>query len=178
MIGRARLLGMVTLVAGMAASWTPEARGYSAGAPDNPTCNTCHNGGTAPTVSFMSNNAAVTTLAVPRGSVMTLALRVKSNGPSQKAAGFNVTSTSPAVVLGVPPGPGIKMMRAEVTHSTRRPNDVNGIADFPFTVAASSSATCGSTTTLKGLGNSVRGVGTTFGNKAAPATLAVTVICP
>jgi hypothetical protein len=178
MNGNARLLGIVTLVVGMAALWPQEAWSYSSGAFDNPTCNTCHNGGTAPTVSFMSNNAAVTTLAVPRGSVVTLALRVKSNSPIQKAAGFNVTSTSPAVVLRVPPVPGIKMIGAEVTHSMRRQNDANGIADFPFTIAASSSATCGSATTLKGLGNSVRGAGTTSGNKAAPATLAVTVTCP
>jgi hypothetical protein len=105
MNGNARLLGIVTLVVGMAALWPQEAWSYSSGAFDNPTCNTCHNGGTAPTVSFMSNNAAVTTLAVPRGSVVTLALRVKSNSPIQKAAGFNVTSTSPAVVLRVPPRP-------------------------------------------------------------------------
>src|SRR6266704_1396471 len=110
MIGHARLLGLVTLVVGMAASWPTEVRGYSSGAPDNPNCNTCHVGGTAPSVSFLSNNAAVTSLAVPRGSTVPRTLRVKSNSSVQKSAGFNVTSSNSAVTLGLGAGTGEKII--------------------------------------------------------------------
>ena len=179
MIGHARLLGMVTLVAGMAVSWPPEALGYSSGAPDNPNCNTCHVGGTAPSVSFLSNNAAVTGLSVPRGSTVPLTLRVKSNSPAQKSAGFNVTSPNSAVILGLGAGPGMKIIPpGELTQTSRRANNADGIADFTFNITAKVAATCGSVSALKGQGLSATGNGGVSGARSALTTLVVTVTCP
>jgi hypothetical protein len=179
MIGHARLLGIVTLVAGMAALWPPEAPGYNSGAPDNPNCNTCHIGGTVPSVNFLSNNAAVTALAVPRGSTVQLTLRVKSNSPAQRSAGFNVTSSNSAVTLGPSAGPGEKIIPpGELTQTSRRANNANGIADFTFNITAQAATTCGTVSTLKGQGLSVSGNGGVSGARAASATLVVTVTCP
>ncbi len=179
MIGHARLLGMLTLVVGMAVSWLPEAGGYSSGSPDNPNCNTCHVGGTAPSVSFLSNNAAVTSLAVPRGSRVPLTLRVKSNNPAQRSAGFNVTSPNSAVTLSLGAGSGMKIIPpGELTHTARRANDANGIADFTFNITATAAASCGSVSALKGQGLSASGNGGVSGARSALTTLVITVTCP
>ncbi len=179
MIGHARLLGMVTLVVGMAASWPPEVRGYSSGAPDNPNCNTCHVGGTAPSVSFLSNNAAVTSLAVPRGSTVPLTLRVKSNSSVQESAGFNVTSSNSAVTLGLGAGTGEKIISpGELTQTSRRANNANGIADFTFNITAMAATTCGTVSTLRGQGLSASGNGGVSGARSTLTTLVITVTCP
>ena len=174
--GRARLLSILALVAGMTVSWPPDARSFNSGAHSNPNCSGCHSGPTAPTVIFMLKNAAVTTLAVPRGSTVPLTLRLKST-QAQKNTGFNVASSNSAVTLGVVADPGTQIIPpGEVTHTSRRVTNAQGIADFPFKITAGSGAACGSAATLKGQALATSAAPVT-GGKANTATLAVTVTC-
>lgn len=142
-------------------------------------CSPAHEGNRAPapSVIFISNNAAVTALAVPRGSTMPLTLRLKSGSAAQRNTGFNVASSNSAVTLGVGTDSGTKIVApGEVTHKSRRVTNAQSIADFTFKITAGSAAACGSVSTLKGEGLSTSGA--MSGGRANTATLAVTVTCP
>ena len=172
-----RFLGILALVAGATASWTSDARGFSGGAAGNPVCNSCHSGAPAPSVSFMSNNAAVTALSVPKGSTVQLTLRVKPGNPTQRNTGFNVASSNSTATLSVAADPGTKATAAgEVTQSSRRLTNAQGFADFPFKVTGGNGAVCGSSVLLTGQGLAT--LAPVTGGRAATATLTVTVTCP
>ena len=159
-------------------SWAPEARSFNVGAASTPNCNSCHRGTPPPSVSFMSNQAAVTSLAVPRGSTMPVTLRVKSGNPTQRNTGLNIASPNSAVTLGVVADPGTRIVPpGEVTHTTRRVTNAQGITDFPFKITAASGAACGSVSLLRGQGLATS-ADPVSGGIANTVTLSVTVTCP
>ena len=127
------------------------------------TCNVCHSGGVAPSVSF----SGPTELAV--GATGTYHFEVESMAAKQKAAGFNVAASDGT--LAVVPDQDEQLIGNELTHTMPQDN-VNMVAGWDFTWTAPSAA---GTYTLFGAGNSVNLNGLPTGDRASATTFMVMV---
>ena len=127
------------------------------------TCNVCHSGGVAPSVSF----SGPTELAV--GATGTYHFEVESMAAKQKAAGFNVAASDGT--LAVVPDQDEQLIGNELTHTMPQAN-VNMVAGWDFTWTAPSAA---GTYTLFGAGNSVNLNGLPTGDRASATTFMVMV---
>ena len=126
---------------------------------------TCHIGGVAPAVSFEGPGQ------VAAGAVATFRFVVQSQQPaSQIAAGLDVAAS--AGKLGTVSGQGEQLLGGEITHTTPKDNDANGVASWEFTWQAPAQS---GTATLFGAGNSVNLNSSSFGDAAAATTLQVVV---
>jgi hypothetical protein len=125
-------------------------------------CNSCHSGGTAPTV----------TLDGPAYVLhdSTRAYSFVVSGGQQVAAGLDVSVDDGSLVASEA---GTHLDAGEVTHDAPRLVDGNGDARFTFDFVAPSSA---STVTMYASGNSVDHNGLNFGDLAASTTLTITVV--
>jgi len=125
------------------------------------TCNSCHNGGTAPTVTI----AGPSTVA-PLSS-NTYALKI--SGGQEIAGGLDVSATSGT--LGVT-DIGTQLLSGEITHDNPRNAAADGSVTFTFQWTAPSSA---GSATLYAAGNSVDLSGSSSGDRAGTASKAITV---
>jgi HYDIN/CFA65/VesB-like, Ig-like domain len=123
-------------------------------------CNSCHSGGTTPTVvltgptSLATSSTAVYTLTITGGAAVVGGLDVAKSAGTLQAT-----------------GPNTQLMSGEVTQ-TAATSFSGGSLAFTFTLVAPSTA---GTVTLYAAGLSANGNGSTSGDKAAATTLAVTV---
>lgn len=137
-------------------------------------CNSCHAGGTAPTVDF----EGPTTVAP--GSTSTYRFNVRSQAPAQGSAGLDVAvcpqgaTSCPASTSGqlaVESAQGARVTGGELVHNSPKAN-VDGVATWEFTWTAP--ANTGSFT-MFGAGNSVNGDDSSFADRATGVTLTIQV---
>jgi len=126
------------------------------------TCNVCHSGGTAPTVTLSGP------VYVLRGSTRNYSLLI--SGGQQIAAGLDVSVDSGALVASES---GTHLDMGEVTHDQPRNVDSNGNATFTFDFVAPKKL---KTLTMYASGNSVDLSGTNKGDRSASTTLAITTV--
>ncbi len=124
------------------------------------TCNTCHMGGVAPTVTL----TGPTLVAPNSNNTYTLTI----SGGQQVAGGLGVSTTAGTLAAS---DPGTKILNAEVVQSAPRNADGNGDVIFTFDLTAPPSGTL----TLYAAGNSVNGANAAQGDLAAATSLLVTV---
>jgi hypothetical protein len=136
--------------------------GYSGGPPNHQTCNDCHSGGAAPTVTL----TGPTTLTAGQTANYTLTV----SGGAGARAGMDVMVDESQAKLN-PMGANMGLDFGEV-HQTSPASFSGGSATFAFSLTAPPFA---ATLTLYGAGNSVNGDGSTGGDRASTTTLAVTV---
>ncbi|HEX8819428.1 MAG TPA: MXAN_6652 family MXYO-CTERM-anchored protein [Archangium sp.] len=128
------------------------------------TCNTCHNGGAAPTVTLSGPE----TLAAGATGQYTLTIQ----GGAAVRGGMNV-ALSAGTTASLEPGTGLQKLGAEVIHSQPKNFDTaSGAVSFDFSVIAPAT---GETFTIFGAGNSTNGNGTTAGDRSGLAQRVVTV---
>jgi uncharacterized protein (TIGR03382 family) len=125
------------------------------------TCNTCHSGGTAPTVEL----TGPTTLAAGATGQYVLTIR----GGAAVVGGTNIAVSNTAASLE--PGAGMKKMGSEITHTSPK-NFASGEVRFDFSVVAPAS---GGTLTIFGAGNSANNSAGQQGDMGATTTLNVTI---
>lgn len=150
-----------------------QASAFSAGVSSNffgaGGCNTCHSGGSTPTVTL----TGPTTVSADSTNQYTLQIAVIGG---QNRGGLNVATSDGVFAVGGGASSGTQIMagqggRGEVTHTN--PKTASGsFITFSFLWTAPSSPTI---VTLDGWGNAVDGNGNTTGDKATLATLDVTV---
>jgi hypothetical protein len=130
-------------------------------------CNSCHGGGIPPEVALVGPNRLMI------GEAATFRFEVRSTGPNQRAAGFNVAASGG--MLAVIDGQGTRFARqvGELTHAGPKGNDDDGVARWEFLWTAPD--TPGSQR-LFGAGNSVNLNGQSSGDRAATTTLDVDVV--
>lgn len=126
-------------------------------------CNSCHMGGTAPTVTLQGPQ----TLDVGQSGVFTLTVH-SNRRTQQRHGGLNVASNGGTFIAGS----GTRILGGELTHNQPRMNDGNDNAVFSFQWTAPVSA---GTYTLWAAGNSVNLNGANSGDLAATTTLSVVV---
>ena len=136
--------------------------GYSGKQGD--TCNQCHSGGVAPTVSFEGPQQVLA------GSVATFRFKVRSQSTMQFFGGFNVAASGG--LLGVTPDSDSHLEADELTHSAPRVL-VDAEASWDFTWQAPSTP---GMQTLYGAGLTANGNGTRDGDLATTSTLIVSVV--
>lgn len=134
--------------------------GYS-GKTASLTCNSCHSGGTAPTVVL----TGPTTLAA--GTTGQYALTIR--GGAGVVGGTNIAVSNTAASLD--PGAGMKKVGSEITHTAPK-SFSGGEVRFDFSVVAPAS---GGTLTLFGAGNSASDSNAQNGDMAATTSLNVTI---
>jgi uncharacterized protein (TIGR03382 family) len=134
--------------------------GYS-GKTASLTCNSCHTGGTAPTVEL----TGPTTLAA--GATGQYALTIR--GGAAVVGGTNIAVSNTAASLE--PGAGMKKLGSEITHTSPK-SFASGEVRFDFSVVAPAS---GGTLTLFGAGNSANNSTADRGDMAATTRLDVTI---
>jgi len=125
----------------------------------------CHGGGVAPVVQ-LEGPTEVAPMAIA-----TFRFVVRSNSPSQRAAGLNVAASG-GMLLSVP-GQGTQLIGQELTHTGPKQNDANGEAFFEFQWRAPAMP---GQYTLFAAGNSVNLNGTNQGDLAAATTFRVSVV--
>ena len=131
------------------------------------TCNLCHFGGVAPTVSLSGPQT------IAAGDTGMFTFTVHSNAAAQIGAGFDVAASGGA--LQTVSGQDEQLIGSELTHVQPENNDPNSDATFSFEWQAPAA---GGTYTLFGAGNSVNLDGTNGGDRAATTQLAITVSDP
>jgi len=136
--------------------------GYSGGPPNNQTCNDCHSGGGAPTVTL----AGPATLAAGATGSYTLTVA----GGAGAKAGMDVMVSDPNAKLN-PAASSVAIDFGELHHNGPA-SFSGGSVVFPFSLTAPAFAT---SLTLYGCGNSVNGDGSTGGDRATATTLSITV---
>jgi len=127
-----------------------------------PTCNVCHSGGIAPTVTLSGP------VYVLKGSTRNYSLLV--SGGQAVAAGLDVSVDSGTLVASET---GTHLDAGEVTHDAPRNVDGNGNALFTFDFVAPKKP---KTMTMWASGNSVNLSGTNAGDRSASTTLSITVV--
>lgn len=138
--------------------------GYSGKQSD--TCGICHDDGIAPLVAFEGPaRFAADTVAEFR-------FIVRSQGASQRFAGFNVAAS--AGTLAIAPEQNARVEVNELTHNGPQANDETGMASWTFEWCVPN----GGDLRLFGSGNSVNGNGTRSGDAASEAELEVRVTPP
>jgi hypothetical protein len=125
-------------------------------------CNSCHSGGTAPTVEL--TGPVYVLLDSTRKYTFTV------SGGQAFAAGLDVSTDAGALVASET---GTHLDNSEVTHDAPKLVDGAGVATFTFDLTAPSST---GPLTLYAAGNSVDGNGRNFGDAAATTTLQVEVV--
>ena len=133
------------------------------------TCNECHSGGQAPTVSFGGSTS------VNPGATTIYTFTLHSNNPAlQTKAGLDIAASGGT--LAVVTGEREQLVGPEVTHAalptTLRSINANGDVTWQFKWTAPSTA---SNYVLYGAGNSVNGDGGNGGDRAAAAMLFIAV---
>ncbi|WP_043404340.1 MXAN_6652 family MXYO-CTERM-anchored protein [Archangium violaceum] len=128
---------------------------------DGLTCNSCHSGGTAPTVEF----TGPTTLAPGATGQFSFIIR---GGPA-KTGGVDLAVNQSDAVLQ--PGPGTKKLGAELAHSEPKAFTGNELR-FDFSLVAPARDV---TLTIFGAGNSADGDRDSSGDRAASTRLQVVV---
>lgn len=126
------------------------------------TCNSCHNGGLAPTVTITGPE----TLAAGATGQYTLTIQ----GGAAVKAGTNV-ALSNGTTASLEPGAGLQKLGSELIHSQSK-NFTGGTVSFDFSVIAPST---GGSFTIFGAGNSTNGNNNFDGDLAGFAQKAVTV---
>jgi hypothetical protein len=125
------------------------------------TCNSCHSGGTAPTVAF----SGPATLAAGANAQYTVT--VSASAPTT-TAGIDIATSSGTLVAV---SNNIEAVSGELVHTA--PVTLNkGVATFQFTVTAPST---GGNITLYAAGLGTNGVDSTANSKAGTATMSITV---
>jgi hypothetical protein len=132
-------------------------------------CNTCHSGGSTPTVTL----TGPTTVAPESTSEYTLKIQVTG---SQTKGGLNVAATDGTLAIGGSASSGTRTIDGknglvEITHTGAKASS-GGFVTFSFLWTAPSVPT---SITMTGWGNAVDGSATNAGDKAAFAALTVTV---
>ncbi|WP_309892394.1 MXAN_6652 family MXYO-CTERM-anchored protein [Archangium sp.] len=127
------------------------------------TCNSCHNGGSAPTVEITGPS----TLAASASGEFTLIIR----GGAAVIGGTNIAVSNTAAALEPVTGSGLRKSGTELTHSAAK-SFTNGELRFNFTMMAPSTA---GTVSIFGAGNSANGAAATAGDMGATTKLDVTV---
>jgi MYXO-CTERM domain-containing protein len=128
-------------------------------------CNACHGGGIAPVVTVSASQTPV----MPGASV---AMTVTLTTPNGAHGGFNLAAAAGALSN---PGPGAKILGADATHTQPKLEDAQGIVTF--TASWTAPAAPGSYGFIA-WGNSVDLNGNTSGDRAASASISVTVCTP
>lgn len=136
--------------------------GYSGGPPNHQTCNDCHSGGGAPTVTLTGPG----TLTAGQTASYTLTV----SGGAGARAGIDIMVDEPQAKLN-PSGGGVGIDFGEL-HQTSPASFSGGSVSFPFSLTAPPFA---ASLTIYATGNSVNGDGSTGGDRASATTLAVTV---
>jgi hypothetical protein len=130
-------------------------------------CNLCHGGGVAPLVEFQGPSE------VAAGSTNTFRFVVRSQAAAQTHAGLDVSAS--AGQLNTIPDEGTRRSGAEITQSSPKQNDAQGVAAWAFTWQAPST---GGTQMLFGAGNSVNRNGSSGGDRASATSFVIQVIGP
>lgn len=141
-------------------------------------CDTCHRGGSPPGATPAVEFEAPGGTTVAAGAIATFRFRIASTAANRQThAGFNVAASDGVIGVTDPAGTLTQVVlgSVEITHSSPRANDPQGVAVFEFSWRAPEAA---GTYTLFGAGNSVNRDGTIFGDAAARTTLSITVIAP
>lgn len=125
----------------------------------------CHGGGVAPVVQ-LEGPTEVAPMAIA-----TFRFVVRSNSPSQRAAGLNVAASG-GMLVSIP-DQGTQLIGQELTHTAPKQNDANGEALFEFQWRAPAMP---GEYTLFAAGNSVNLNGTNQGDLAAATTFRVSVV--
>jgi hypothetical protein len=150
-----------------------QASAFSAGISSNSFgslgCNTCHSGGSTPSVTL----TGPTTVAPDSTSEYTL--RIQGSAPQTKG-GLNVAATEGTLAVGGSAANGTRTIDGkdglmEITHAGVKTSS-GGFVTFSFLWTAPSVPT---SVTMTGWGNAVDGDGTSGGDKAAFKALTVTV---
>ena len=167
-LGLAAWIATLLVVILPAASWAMSAGivGYSGKQGAMMTCNVCHSGGAAPTVSFSGP------MQMDAGAIATFTFTVVSNSSSQKGAGLDLAASGGT--LGIVAGQGEQAAVGEITHTAPKSN-TKGSASWQFTWRAP--ATPGSYN-LFGSGNSVDLKGDQTGDKSSSTTYSIDVAAP
>jgi hypothetical protein len=124
------------------------------------TCNNCHSGGTAPTVTL----SGPSTLMAGASGTYTLTI----SGGAGVVGGLDVSTVSDAMLI---PGNGMQGIGSEVTHTSPK-SFSGGTVSFSFTVSAPSAS---GTVKLYGAGLSANGNGHNSGDRAGTTTFSITV---
>jgi len=163
-------LAVVSLMTGPAEARSNGIIDYSG--QDGLSCSSHHAGGVVPDVRF----EGPTTVAAGQTAIFRFVVR--SHGPQQIAAGFNVSADRGTP--GVLPGNGIRAMEnrrtggIEITHTQPRENDENEEAAWLFTWRAPDARQAAR---LFGAGNSVDVFGDESGDESATTTIDIRVRC-
>jgi hypothetical protein len=137
-------------------------------------CNSCHAGGTAPTVDFEGP------MTVAPGSTNTYRFNVRSQASGQTNAGLDVAvcaqgaTSCPASTSGqlaVDSAQNARVTGGEIVHNSPKAN-VDGVATWEFTWTAPAAA---GSVTMYGAGNSVNGDDSSLGDRATSVTFAIAV---
>ena len=162
-LGAALWLGVTARCAG---AYDTGITGYSGETPEI-TCNLCHSGGTAPMVHFEGP------VQVAAGTVATFRFVVQSQAPTQQtSAGFDVAASGGQLLVVAGEGEQQPPGTDELTHTSPKANDANGVAAWQFGWQAPAAA---GTYTLFAAGNSVNDNLSNFGDRASTTTLDVAV---
>jgi hypothetical protein len=130
-------------------------------------CTSCHGGGIPPEVALVGPTRLLL------GETATFRFAVRSAGPNQRAAGFNVAAS--AGMLAVIDGQGARFARqlGELTHVGAKRNDDGGLAQWEFLWTAPDTP---GGQRLFAAGNSVNLNGQSSGDRSATTTLDVEVV--
>lgn len=132
---------------------------------NNPTCNTCHDGGMRPEVAFVGPET------VDAGATVTLRFTVRAASPVGKAGGFNVAAEAGTLI--VIPGEDVRRSAGELTHTDPKDNDDDRTAGWDFQWTAPAAV---GTYRLWGAGNAVNLNGQSTGDRANTAVLRIEVV--
>ena len=160
------------------ALFAPDADARSAGVASTlflgrnpPSCNSCHGGGTAPTVNLSASAATI-----QPGTQITLTFTVATVNGNPGAAGFNLRSSQQGTfAVGGPSSANTRILAgtngwSEATHTARKAGE-----PATFTVLWTPTATTSGMVTFTAWGNAVNANGTNQGDQAASDTTTVTI---
>jgi hypothetical protein len=166
------LLAVLMVVAKQAIAFSTGITTYSGKSGPLVICNACHAGGAVPMVSF----SGPTTLAPGDTGTFTLSV-LSADLDLQTFSGIDISaaasgSTVSAGTLTTISGQGTQVLNGEITHTTPRLNDSNGLVDWSFRWKAPNTT---GNYILYGAGNSVNRNFTSSGDRAAATTWVVNV---
>lgn len=131
-------------------------------------CNSCHAGGTAPTVDLEGPTT------VTPGSTNTYRFNVRSEAAAQTHAGLDVAVTAGQLAVQTAQNARLVAPPGEIVHNSPKAN-VDGVASWEFTWTAPT--TLGSVT-MFAAGNSVNFANGSLGDRATGTTLVIDVANP